>query len=147
MTHSNILQDLKYKHGFPPRDRVQEIRNQFASRNTSGSSMEAQAIARAYRDTIEAIMKDFTEIIVNNAGKLGLKTPEEMEAVITTHLTAMFTEGRGHIVQELERWSSDDLTRRGMAVLDEKFEELGSYLRGKVQLRDLIIEPTGSSVR
>src|SRR5688572_837739 len=77
-----LLQELKYQHGFPPRSRVTEIKNEMAARGLGRSSMLAHEVANAYLKVIETIVDEFAERALSKNGALGLGGQADIRAAV-----------------------------------------------------------------
>src|SRR5438876_11975569 len=77
-----LFEELKYRHGFPPRSAAAVVKGEFASRGLGQSSMLAQAVARTYLDRVEQILDEFAKTVLDKAGALGLPGEREARAVI-----------------------------------------------------------------
>src|SRR5262245_7691723 len=80
------LNELKYRHGFPPRQSAAQIKASLASRGLGNSGALAQQVADLYVAVVEKILDDFAERVFQHGVTLGLRTPQAVRrGIVDAH--------------------------------------------------------------
>lgn len=142
---SQILAQLKHDKGFPPRERINRMKAEFASRGLGQSGVVIEPISFVYVESVEEILREFTKIIISNADKLNLKSETEIKNVIFEATQNLFTETRGLIAKDFG-WS-EELQKHGMDKVQERYPTLIEMLHRLVDIRDVNLDNVKAPTR
>lgn len=140
----DLLDDTKYKMGFPPRERVAAVRQDLVQRGLGTSGVAIGQIAHVYHETIEAVLDEFTKIVIKNADTLSL-TEEEITAKAFNAIDTIFREARSYIANDFS-WS-DEYQETAISTLENKREMISEHLKRIISLRGLDREVSAASVQ
>lgn len=121
-----LLSQIKRQNKFPPRYRVQKIKEEFNSRGVLQSSMAAEAIAKAYIESAESILDGFSEALIRNSKELNL-TDQQIQETSNEALKQIYAEATGCIAEAIP-WSDH---YRALAI--RRLEESRSGLIDHIQ--------------
>ncbi len=96
-----LLEEIKYQKGFPPRARATVIKNDLASRGLSSSGALAEQVAGVYCRAVETILDDFADAVLSKRSALAISGESELRAVISDAHQQMFAEARGCLLDDL----------------------------------------------
>ena len=133
-----LLDDLLYRHGFPPRARAGQIKNSLAVRGLGNSTALAEEIAVAYVDMIKVVLDDFLLKVVRNPAAFGLSTAADVtQAVLGAH-AELFNTARGLVRDEV---SGTGYHAHATACVDARRTTVAEHLERAIELRILDVEP------
>lgn len=131
-----LFEEKKYRHGFPPREKALAVKSAAASRGMSHSSTVVQQIAAAYLKVSEDVLEEFTDAVVENQGALGIRSDQELRAVVNDGHDTMFREARGAVLDELGSLAAD-YRQLAMGTVDSRRAPVWAHLERKIELTKL----------
>lgn len=136
----DILNLLKHKHTFPPRDNIRRIE---LLQRASQNSMATIALTKVYIESASAVLDEFAEVIIRNRASVGLADNEISEALHEA-FTSVTNEARGCALSDIH---SDGFKRYVLEECESKLPPLLENLQRKVRLKDLDLGNNMSSVQ
>ena len=137
-----LLEEIKYKHGFPPREAAEIKKNELAIQGLGRSGALIQEVSRIYIEAVKRILDEFTDQVLSKTSALGLRgNAETRRAVVDAH-QRIFAEARGALLDEFG--GTPDYGRDAMGILDDRLTPVWQHLERKIELRKLQ-EPTPAS--
>lgn len=133
-----LLDDLLYRHGFPPRAEAERIPNGLAARGLGQSSILAQDVAAAYLDVIAAVLDDFVLQLTKNPAAFGLITIADVTHIVLDAHGELFNAVRDLVRDEVPGAGYGALAA---ASVDARRTTVGEHLQRMIELRVLEAEP------
>lgn len=130
-----LLDEVKYRRGFPPKNKIQLIRNQLVLQGLGQSGALVQAIADAYLEVVENVLDEFTEIVAARSKVLGLNSQADVRRVIAQAHQEMFDLARGLTLGDFGGPSSGAFGTLGMARVDDRRDPVRQHLERTIELR------------
>ena len=132
------LNELKYRHGFPPRQSAAQIRGHLASRGLGYSSALAEQVAGVYLAVVEKVLDDFAERVFQQGAALGYATAQAMRQGIVDAHENLFDLTRGLVRDEIP----GDCGTVAAATVDNRRIAVLQHLERKIELHALAASPT-----
>lgn len=134
-TRRHLLDEIKYRRGFPPREAATRIKNELATRGLGKSGALVEQVCGVYRETLEKILDEFADAILSKGSALGINGEAELRAVLADAHQQMFAEARGCLLDEFG--GERDYGRMAAALLDGRLAPVWEHLERKVSLNSL----------
>lgn len=131
-----LLEEIKYRRGFPPRKRIEVIRNDLTVQGLGRSGALVEAVAEEYLEVVERILDEFTEIVLDKRSELGLATEGDLQSVIWQAYNDLFNTARGLALNDLGE-SSGAYDSLAMAAIDNRRTPIWQHLERTIKLRPL----------
>jgi diguanylate cyclase (GGDEF)-like protein len=132
------LNELKYRHGFPPRQSAAQLKGSLASRGLGNSGVLAQQVAGLYLAVVEKVLDDFAERVFQHGAALGLPTPQAMRQGIVDAHRDLFDLTRRLVRNEVP----GDYGNIAAATVDDRRIPVWQHLERKIELHTLAASPT-----
>src|SRR5262249_33014185 len=123
------LNELKYRHGFPPRQSAAQMKASLASRGLGNSSALAQQVAGLYLAAVEKILDDFAERVFQHGPTLGLGTPQAVRHGIVEAHRDLFDLARRLVRKDVP----GDYGNIAAATVDDRRLPVWQYLAEKIE--------------
>jgi len=130
-----LLEEIKYRRKFPPRETVKVIRNELAARGLGSSGALVEAVSTAYVEAVEGVLEEFTDAVIAKATALGISGDEILRRVIAEAQQEIFDLGRGVLLDEFG--GARDYGNMAIGILDSKRGPVWEHLERKLELRRL----------
>jgi diguanylate cyclase (GGDEF)-like protein len=128
-----LLDELKYKYGFPPRVAAADVKGQLASRGLGQSSALAQQVATVYLTIVEKVLDGFAGRLLEQGPALGYSTPQAIRQVIVDAHRDLFDLTRGLVRDEVP----GDYGKLSAAAVDDKRTHVWQHLERMIELHAL----------
>jgi diguanylate cyclase (GGDEF)-like protein len=96
-----LFEELKYKHGFPPRRAAAEVKAECALHGLGRSGALVVRVAELYLESVKAILDEFAREVVAKREMLGLRSGVQLHDTVSSALRGIFTEAGSALRQEL----------------------------------------------
>jgi hypothetical protein len=130
-----LLDEIKYRRRYPPREKAAQMRNELATRGLGSSGALAQQIAEAYGESVETILDDFLGELVAKAAALGLGGAD-LHGVMAAAHEHIFNEARGIMLDEFKGGKAE-YGKLAMGILDDRRGPIWAHLERTLELRKL----------
>lgn len=133
-----LLDELIYQHGFPPRAAAAQIKGRLALQGLGHSSGLAQEVGSAYVGVVERVLDDFTERVISRSAALGLRTADEVRAAVSSAHQELFDLARGLVRDEVP---GAEYGNHAAATIDARRMAVRQHLERRIELQALEAAP------
>lgn len=140
----DILNTSKYKHKFPPRQNVGQIKSDLAGKGNLRSGAAIRLITETYSSSAESVLDEFTENVLRNVSLLGLDSQDKILELINKAFSSVIDEARGCALSE---FPTEDFKKLALDHFNEKAPPILEQLQRKVRLKDLNLGGNMSSIQ
>lgn len=121
----DLLKSAKYKHKFPPRHRMLQIKSDLVAKGLLHSGAAITLITETYSESgAEAVLDDFVETVIQNRSSLSLESEEVLLNLVADAFTNVIVEARGCALSEFA--SNDRFKQLALNHFNEKVPYLGA---------------------
>lgn len=132
----DLLKSAKYKHKFPPRHRMLQIKSDLVAKGLLHSGAAITLITETYSESgAEAVLDDFVETVIQNRSSLSLESEEVLLNLVADAFTNVIVEARGCALSEFA--SNDRFKQLALNHFNEKVSPILEHLQRKVRLKEL----------
>ncbi len=113
-----LFDELKYRHGFPPRRAAAGIKSECALHGLGRSGVLVVRVAEAYLESVRTILDECAREVVAKREMLGLRSGVEVRDTVASALQEILTEAGSVLRQEL--MGQGDAVQLGIETLDQR---------------------------
>lgn len=131
----HLLEEVKYRHKFPPREAAAKAKSDLAVRGLARSGALLQEVSRVYLDVVRAVLDEFSNAVMTKRVALGLSSQAEVRAVVASAHEEMFNHARGGVLDEVS--GAGDYQGLAAGIVDQERTPVWQHLERVIELQKL----------